>query len=465
MTLKNRLWIALALFLLPILLLAAHYTGLPQPRKTPQLPEYASFHAPAAPSPAAELPPVEVNHRGAHVLLDINHENTYQIADVELFTRALAARGAIVEYYFLSDLDARPLAERLKYASAFVLFSPYMVFEATEITALHDFVAQGGRLLVFADAYRGLSGYSGEFPDTVSANLVLAPYGLSFTGNYVYNLAENDSNFRNIKLSNFAENALTDGLKQVVFYGARSVNLTGGAALIYGDANLRSSLNDQGGSLAVAGVDTSGNVAAIGSYTFMTPPFDQAADNARLIQNLAEFALGGQRLPTLTNFPFVFTRPVSLVTAGNAQLTAETLAAVAGLQTTLRGINQPLSVAADTGSGDWLILGSFTDSDLLNPYFDQFGVTFEDGGETVTIAGLGEIGRAGNGFILFLPGLNHNALLLLADAPEDLVTLINLAAYGDLSGCVVQQNIGVCPVGSGGTFGGEATPSADAAAG
>ena len=32
MTLKNRLWIALGLFLLPILFQAAHYTGLPQPR-------------------------------------------------------------------------------------------------------------------------------------------------------------------------------------------------------------------------------------------------------------------------------------------------------------------------------------------------------------------------------------------------------------------------------------------------
>jgi len=102
---------------------------------------------------------------------------------------------------------------------------------------------------------------------------------------------------------------------------------------------------------------------------------------------------------------------------------------------------------------------------LLNPYFDQFGVTFEDGSETITIAGLGEIGRAGNGVILFLPRLNHNALVLLADTPEDLAMLINLAAYGDLSGCVVQQNIGVCPVGSGGAFGGEATPTTDAAAG
>ena len=334
MTLKNRLWIALGLFLLPILFQAEHYTGLPQPRPTPQMPEYASFRAPEAPTPSAELVPAEVNHSGARILLDLNHQNTYQIADVELFTRALAARGATVEYYFITDLDTRPLAERLKYADAFVLFSPYMIFEASEVTALRDFVAQGGRLLVFADAYRGVQGYSGEFPDTVSANLLLAPYGLSFTGNYVYNLAENDGNFRNVKLNDFAENALTSGLKQVVFYGARSVNITGGEALIRGDANLRSSLNDQGGGLAVAGVDASGNVAAIGSYTFMTPPFDQAADNARLIQNLAEFALSGQRLPALANFPFVFTRPVSLVTAGNAKLTAETLTAVAGLQTT-----------------------------------------------------------------------------------------------------------------------------------
>ncbi|GAB4502689.1 MAG: hypothetical protein Fur0035_22440 [Anaerolineales bacterium] len=465
MTLKNRLWIALAFFLLPVLFQAAHYTGLPQPRKTPQLPQYASFSAPQAPAPSASLAPAEVNHSGARVLLDLNHQNTYQIADVELFTRALAARGATVEYYFVTDLDTRPLAERLKYADAFVLFSPYMIFEASEISALRDFVAQGGRLLVFADAYRGLQGYNGEFPDTVSANLLLAPYGLSITGNYVYNLAENDGNFRNVKLSDFAENPLTSGLKQVVFYGARSVNVTDGAALIRGDANLRSSLNDQGGNLAVMGVDASGNVAAIGSYTFMTPPFDQAADNARLIQNLAEFALSGTRLPALTNFPFVFSRPVSLVTAGNAQLSADTLTAVAGLQQTLRGINIPLSVAADTGSGDWLILGSFSDSELLNPYFDQFGVTFEDGGETVKISGLGEIGRAGNGVILFVPGLNHNALVLLADAPEDLVTLINLTAYGDLAGCVVQQNIGVCPVGSGGAFGGEATPTDSAPAG
>jgi len=456
----NRLWIALALFLLPVLYTAAHYTGLPQFRPTPQIPPYDSFSAPAAPAASASLEAPQVTHPGAKVLIDINHQNTFQMADVELFTRALAARGAAVEMYFVTDLDYRPLAERLKNADAFVLFSPYMVFSVDETTALRQFVAQGGRLLVFADAYRGLQGYTGEFPDTVASNLLLAPYGLSFAGNYLYNLQDNDANFRNVKFSQFSESAITEGLKQVVFYGARAVNLTGGQALIWADESVLSSLNDQPGNYAVLGIDSSGSVLAVASYTFMTPPFDQSADNARLIQNLAEFALSGQRTADLTAYPYIFRRPVSVSVAGSAQLTAETLTALAGTQTSLRAAGIALSLSEKPGSGDWLILGSFSAEDeLLAPYFDQFGVTFDELGDTVSITNLGTFGRAGNGFLFYLPGLNHNALLLVTDTPEDLTTLLQTLSYGDLSGCVLQGGIGVCPVGAGGSFGGEAEPT------
>lgn len=466
MTLSNRLWIALALFLLPILYNGAHYTGLPQSRPTPQIPPYGTFRAAQAPTASAPLEAPQVSHPGARVLIDFNHDNTFQLADIELFTRALAARGASVELYFVTDIDSRPLAERLKYASAFVLFSPYRVFDSAETAALRQFVAQGGRLLVFADAYRGLQGYSGEFPDTIASNLILAPYGLSFTGNYLYNLQENDANFRNVKFSAFEAAPLTEGLKQIVFYGARSVNLTDGQALIRGDENVLSSLNDQPGEYTVLGLDPSGNVAAIGSYTFMTPPFDQSADNARFIQNLAEFALSAQRTPDLSAYPYLFTRPVNILVAGEAQLTAENISALAGIQASLRAAGLSASLSQTPGSGDKIIIASFSQQDeTLTPYFEQFDLTFEEGGDTVTIANLGDFGIAGNGFLFYLPGFRQNTLLILADTPEDQASLLQALSYGDLNFCMLQSSVAVCPVGFGGSFGSDTGGDAAAAGG
>lgn len=55
--------------------------------------------------------------------------------------------------------------------------------------------------------------------------------------------------------------------------------------------------------------------------------------------------------------------------------------------------------------------------------------------------------------MLYKPGLVSNTLILLTDLPEDLPTLLSLLASGDMSACVIQNNIGVCSISySGSTY-------------
>ena len=80
----------------------------------------------------------------------------------------------------------------------------------------------------------------------------------------------------------------------------------------------------------------------------------------------------------------------------------------------------------------------------------------------------GEIGRTGNGLLLFEKNKNGNTLTLLADTPEDLISLLNTVTSGSLTGCVLQGDIGICSVGYGGSFSedtGEGTATAEPASG
>jgi hypothetical protein len=95
----------------------------------------------------------------------------------------------------------------------------------------------------------------------------------------------------------------------------------------------------------------------------------------------------------------------------------------------------------------------------MEKYLAPFDITLDDS-DYVTFPKLGKIGRYGNGILLFEKTKQGSRLTLLADTPEDLVSLIKTIASGSLSACVLQDNIGICSVGFGGSYSteGSATP-------
>jgi hypothetical protein len=108
------------------------------------------------------------------------------------------------------------------------------------------------------------------------------------------------------------------------------------------------------------------------------------------------------------------------------------------------------------------VLGTFSSSDDLAKFVEPFNVKLEDSSEFVEIPQFGKLGRSGNGVLLFSTSAKGTTLVLLADSVDDLTTLMESLSSGDLTSCVLQGDVGVCSIGSGGSFSEDTTPSSDA---
>jgi hypothetical protein len=449
---KNMIWVALAALVIPTLARGLwFYRGIPNQPKI-ATPDYQSFSISQPPlaTPANE----KVKAVGGVVLFDMAHVNQYQSAEVQTLQEEIAKRDGKLE----TITDATLLEQKLKYASAYVVISPSTVFADTEIRLVKDFVNRGGRLLVFTDATRGVvyydwySGMETNYADSGVTNPLLSPFGITVNNDYLYNVKEHEGNYRNIYFDDFGKDELTFGLKRVAFYGAHSVKSASGLTLFRGDEFTLSSVDDahhpaEGG----AAISEDGNVLAFGDFTFLTSPYHSVADNATLIANIADFTLSGKQTITLANFPYLFTQSVVQVyPTSEIELTAETIAAIGGIQQALRAVNVNVEVAdkAPRG-GDTLVLGTFTPSDDLAEFTEPFNIELSEEKETIVIKKFGEIGRTGNGLLLFDQDRNGNTLTLLSDTQENLVLLLTTLGSGSLSGCILQDNLAVCGVGYG----------------
>lgn len=465
---RNRILLIVALFLLPILARALfYYQGLYWNTNV-KTPEYTSYTVPEPPTPSSSLKLAAGVAAGKVVLIDANHKNQFQPDELQPLVTALSARGARVAL----DQSDKSLQSRLRSASTYITFAPTTSFSEQDLLAIQQFVASGGRLLVFTDPTRDRVEYDSygnptTYLDVNYANPILAPFGLSFVNDYLYNLAKNEGNFRNVEFTGFGKHALTNALKMVVFYGAHTVNTHGGQALVTGSVDTLSSLTDQGGNLSSMAISADGQVLAIGDFTFLTDPYNQVADNGLLLSNLADFALGGKRTPLLANFPFVFERPVTLVTTLGRSINPDLLSPIAALQQSLQGVNIPLTVDTrlPAGEHDAIILGTFGDIAVnLAASLQPFSLNTNAFDGTVDVPGFGKVGP-GDGLLLYNRGPATNTLILLADKETDLPKLVQTVAGGDLSSCIVQNNIAVCSIGSAGSSAGSdyyydtATPS------
>ena len=449
MTTRSRIISAIALFILPILVRYVWTNTYPfiyQPNVT--VPSFEQATVPKPPTASAPLTAVQPQQPGQVVLIDYAHSNQFFVNEVEPFTRALTTRGAITEIYS----GTNSLENHLKYASAYVIMSPLDVFSAEEIRTVERFVANGGRLLVFTDPTRGLAFFDFSFPDIDSANLLLSPYGIAFSGDYMYNQTENEGNFRNVKFSQFGEHPLTEKLGMAVLYGTHSVSTSTGVTLLQASQKTLSSLTDTGGNLAGMVVSADGGVLAAGDFTFMTTPFFNIADNALLVERIAEFALGGQRIPGLANFPYLFKGDVTLVPLGKTQLTADTLYRISSLQNVLKQTNVKLAIGDSKGKTNNILIGTYEESEDIFEILKAYNATLGDSKEYVIIPGLGKIGLLGTGAFLFEANEKGNTLIMLADSSDNLNIMLEMFSYGDISSCVIQGDIGICSLGEGSSY-------------
>lgn len=307
------------------------------------------------------------------ILVDLVHGNRFELAELSVLQARLAARGQQLEVV----ADADDLMEQLRYAKALVVISPGENWTSEEIQRVQKFVDKGGRLLLVADPTR----FELDWDllvldyDAPHINDLSAEFGLLFQPGYLYNVEENEGNFRNIRLTDFASHELTEGLDRVVFYAAGSI-ASEELALISAKGETRSSQSERVEDLPVAVLAADGAVLAFSDLTFMTEGYSAVFDNDRLVAHVADFLSGAQRLYDLADFPLFLDDHTDLVLTGAPLLDSDLLQGAGGLQALFDEMGKELTVReADGGMGDTVFLGLYEGAEDVQPYLEAAGVT------------------------------------------------------------------------------------------
>ena len=464
----KRLALAAGLFVLPLLMRSLwFYRGfyIPSPKdNSPDFTEFSVIQPPLSTAPAfATIDALA----GKRVLFDLAHRNTYSLGEIETLRNELLQQGAeVLELYPKDDLE-----ETLKKADAFVIITPTDYFSPTDLEMIESFVERSGRLLVIADPTRSYSEYDTEREESVIlANEILEPFRISFRNDYVYSLSNNEGNYRNVYVNPEKSIPLTSGLSNLVFYAAHSLAVLDNVVLASEESAL-SSLDDQGSELPVAALDDSGNVLVIGDMTFMSTPFNQVADNHRLIINISEFLLTGERVRTLADFPELFRQPVAIRLSEEISLDEDLISVIADLKQNLALDDLPLAILeANEEDFDQIYIGTYPPNEELQVFTDAFGIIFGNGQPRSTqttlpestsdaaasssanmlnnrsffIPGFGEIPSEGFGFLLLQENEDQTNLIILADSQENATNLLRLLVSGSLDICLVNDQLAVC---------------------
>ncbi len=229
--------------------------------------------------------PIETNDSFSHgngtVLIDLSHGNRFIADDFNLLFSRIIARGYNLEYL----RDSSNLKKNLLYSTSFVEISPASAFSKEEVESVKEFTDGGGRLLMLSEPI-----------NKCEINSLASEFGILFWNDYLYNLKENDGNFRYIYLKEFSENNITRGLHKIVFYTSSSVF---GKGIIFTDNNTYSSTKGEKGRYSVAALTENSRVLAIGDVTFLSEPYN-VMDNNRLIYNIADFLAPSASAPAIT---------------------------------------------------------------------------------------------------------------------------------------------------------------------
>jgi len=459
---RNLIYAAVGLFLLPILVRGLwFYRGWYRAPSTLSAPDYESFRMPIPPTNSeseSEHSEEAVDPDGRVVLFDYTHNNQFNFAELDPFLEDLGLRGARVEIVQESyETGERPLDERLKYASAYVVIAPQTSFSPTTVSLIERFVDHGGRLLVISDPTRNLYDYYYEYfsesyvSEALVADSLLAPFDISYANDFLFNLIENEGNFRHVFFHQFAEDELTDDLSELVFYGARSIQSNSGIALITGDEQTRSSQTSADTDLAVAVRSLDGGVVAIGDFSFLTSPYNQVADNQIFIDHLIDFLINGERSVDLTDYPYVFRQSVALLKSEDFDLTSENLETITSIQSAFNARGQNI-VFTDKpeADADLIVLAPF-DSESF--YLEALGniddlVLPIDYSASLSVPHYGEIESAGIGLVVLVQGDERTLLFLLATSMDDVLELASILERDEIDNCLIWENVGLCKAGS-----------------
>lgn len=373
------LFVLVALVLLVVVPAAVRYTnyyglgGQGSARPTP--PSYSAEAVVDVVAPPQGEFVDEPTVGAGHVLLDLAHDNSFTLDEIGSLDGRLAARGYDMLLYRNGDLG-----RYLRGVSAYIVIAPLSDFEPEEIQVVTDFVGRGGHLLLIGDPARfGVELIEDDFGYIVDyalnssklpLNSLANEFDITFEGDYLYNLVENEGNFRNILVpqSQMGENSLTADLSTVALYGSHSLQVgTSATPLLMGGADTYSSATDRAGGLVLGATSMDNKVLALGDINFLTEPYYASLDNSQFIARIADFLVAGGRDYILTDFPYFFQDgQLNLAYVGDVDLGASAFGDIISLQDAFRTADLRLHLTAEPSAGDTLYVGLYNQA-LTDP--------------------------------------------------------------------------------------------------
>ncbi|MBA7483406.1 hypothetical protein ES707_18921 [subsurface metagenome] len=279
-----------------------YYSGFYQAPPS-ELPSYEHIAVPAALS--TEFSDVYEKGEGI-ILVDLAHDNAFDKEELNVLILRLVSRGLTVRFLSAEDSlkrellgkieEEEPLGEKeeeflgeeeeeLPRADAFIVVCPQSEFSKEEGEAIDEFVNDGGKLLLIADPTR-----------SSQINSISLQFGLIFESDYLYNMKENEINYRNIFVAEFKETELTKNIEEIALYTAGSIS-SADCGIAFVDQNTFSSLIETRQELSPVAQANESKVLAIYDLTFMTEPYNGILDNNRLIANIADWLASSSQRP------------------------------------------------------------------------------------------------------------------------------------------------------------------------
>lgn len=465
---SKALWLALVLIVLPIVgRLLWFYRGWYRPPDIPHVEDVQIDLLQPHYHPFVDEP-IEGWGR---VVIDLSHDNNLESDDLAPLRDRLTARGVTIETF---DASSVSLETQLHGATALVVIAPTSRYTVEERDAVVIFVEDGGRLLLGADPTRPVPPEEEE--DTLDFESVLFPtsaipainslanaFGVVYFDDYLYNLVDNEGNYRNVKFGNLDdEHPLTKDLEELVFFAAHSLR-SDDLSLISGDENTLSPLRTGETDLTAAALTMEGRVLALGDVTILTPPYHSIADNDHFLSNIADWLATAEREWDLKDFPYLFERPVDLVQISEGFLDPRLIARSDPLEAVFDQADLTLNLRATADPDhDTLFVGTFDDVELVQEYLVTAGVAVtmveaedevtgtdkeEEPQDTIEIEGLGSIGVEGTTLFVVDRSADHVVVIALAQDGEMAIEALERLASADLSGCVDSGTVTVCSTG------------------
>jgi hypothetical protein len=243
---------------------------------------------------------MESDADGKTVLVDVGHRNGVSKTQLEPMLSALVENGHRVRFF---RGQRTSLNESLRSADAFVVASPQQRFTSDELAGVEAFTDAGGRVLVMGGPpsvqasgglLLGLGGIQETAPRTTG---LTSTYGMAYGSGYLYNMENNDNNFKSIYARSASSNGLADGVDRVVVRDAVPIRTGDGTRVLVGTEGTHLSTTRDAGEYAVLARSAGGNVAAVGDTSFVSRENAYDADNDVLIGNLADFLVNGEKTP------------------------------------------------------------------------------------------------------------------------------------------------------------------------